>query len=68
MRFFVPEIETSSSVTSEQTKRVITKQLSVLTLKELIQGVVGVTHNQHRSHVRLISPEFLVGQECLSNL
>ena len=44
---------------------------SLLTLEELIQGMVSVAHYQHRSRVwlfRFISPKILIGQQSLSNL
>lgn len=40
----------------------------LLTLKELIQGMVSVAHYQHWSLFKSTSPKTLIGQQSLSNL
>lgn len=44
------------------------KQTSLLTLQELIQGVVCVTHHKHRRWVQTSAPQILIGQQSPSNL
>lgn len=42
--------------------------LSLLTLEELIQGMVSITYYQHRTIAKNTSPKFLIGQQSLSDL
>lgn len=40
----------------------------MLTLEELIQGMVRITYYQHWSVAQKASPKFHIGQQSLSNL